>query len=428
MFAGIDPDAPLIVAEAVWQYSHHVLAGLISHRGPILTVANWSGTWPGLVGMLNLNGSLTKAGVTYSTLWSEDFTDEFFLQRPGAVAARPAPVQASDHPRPAAGARARFPPGPATLGARLAARAAARARPSWASSTRAAWGCTTPSSPTSCCFRPGVFKERLSPVRPLLRDHAGRRRRGPGRLRLAPDEGDEVSLRRRRGHRTDRAPGARRSARPTSPPCGIADEFGCEAIGIQYQQGLKDLLPASDLAEGLLNNSDRPPVHNAARPGHPRRASRSPTSTRSTNAPGSTASSPTACTRPWASRSRTPCTTCAGATGTGAGRPTTTSGSSSISGSAPPAHHVGGYAGTDSLRQPPMYFRLGGGTRARHRQARARSSGAAIFVEGGRLKMDLGRAKVVALPARRDRAALAGDHRRNGRSCTRSPTASPATR
>ena len=58
--------------------SHHVLAGLITHRGPILTVANWSGTWPGLVGMLNLNGSLTKAGVKYSTLWSEDFTDEFF--------------------------------------------------------------------------------------------------------------------------------------------------------------------------------------------------------------------------------------------------------------------------------------------------------------------------------------------------------------
>src|SRR5437762_13477524 len=78
VFAHIDPDAPLVVAEAVWQYSHHVLAGLITHRGPILTVANWSGTWPGLVGMLNLNGSLTKAGVKYSTIWSEDFTDDFF--------------------------------------------------------------------------------------------------------------------------------------------------------------------------------------------------------------------------------------------------------------------------------------------------------------------------------------------------------------
>ena len=64
----IDPDGPLIVAEAVWQYSHHVLAGLTTHRGPVLTVANWSGQWPGLVGMLNLNGSLTKAGVRYSTL------------------------------------------------------------------------------------------------------------------------------------------------------------------------------------------------------------------------------------------------------------------------------------------------------------------------------------------------------------------------
>src|SRR5580698_330320 len=81
VFAGIDPAAPLIVAESVWQYSHHLLAGLMSHRGPILTVANWSGTWPGLVGMLNLNGSLTKAGVKYSTLWSEDFTDEYFRER-----------------------------------------------------------------------------------------------------------------------------------------------------------------------------------------------------------------------------------------------------------------------------------------------------------------------------------------------------------
>ena len=80
-FRSIPPDAPIIVAEAVWQYSHHVLAGLTTHRGSILTVANWSGQWPGLVGMLNLNASLTKAGVSYSTLWSEEFTDEYFTSR-----------------------------------------------------------------------------------------------------------------------------------------------------------------------------------------------------------------------------------------------------------------------------------------------------------------------------------------------------------
>src|SRR5450755_4782187 len=77
IFRQIDPDAPLIVAEACWQYTSNVLAGLTKHRGPILTLANWSGQWPGLVGLLNLNGSLTKAGVKYSTIWSEDFTDQF---------------------------------------------------------------------------------------------------------------------------------------------------------------------------------------------------------------------------------------------------------------------------------------------------------------------------------------------------------------
>ena len=78
VFMTLDPDAPIIVVEAVWQYSHNVLSGLESHRGPILTIANWSGQWPGLVGMLNLNACLNKAGVEFSTIWSKDFKDDFF--------------------------------------------------------------------------------------------------------------------------------------------------------------------------------------------------------------------------------------------------------------------------------------------------------------------------------------------------------------
>jgi hypothetical protein len=39
----------------------------------------------------------------------------------------------------------------------------------------------------------------------------------------------------------------------------IADDFGCDTIGIQYQQGLKDLLPARP-GGGTLNNVRRPPV------------------------------------------------------------------------------------------------------------------------------------------------------------------------
>ena len=78
VFKDIPPEAPLIVATANWQYSHHVLAGLRTHRGPILTVANFAPEWPGLVGLLNLNGGLTKMNREYSTLWTVDGTDAWF--------------------------------------------------------------------------------------------------------------------------------------------------------------------------------------------------------------------------------------------------------------------------------------------------------------------------------------------------------------
>jgi hypothetical protein len=83
VFMNIPPAAPVVFATAAWQYSHHVLPGLRSHGGPILTLANWSGQWPGLVGLLNLNGSLRKAGVSFATVWSKEFTDEFFLRAIG---------------------------------------------------------------------------------------------------------------------------------------------------------------------------------------------------------------------------------------------------------------------------------------------------------------------------------------------------------
>jgi hypothetical protein len=81
VFMNIDPRARLVFATAAWQHSDHVLSGLRTYRGLILTVANWSGTWPGLVGLLNLNRSLTKAGVPYSSIWSEDFTDQYAIDK-----------------------------------------------------------------------------------------------------------------------------------------------------------------------------------------------------------------------------------------------------------------------------------------------------------------------------------------------------------
>ena len=79
VFAAIDPDAPVIVLLTAWQYSHHIAPSLATHRGPVLLLANFDGTWPGLVGMLCMAGSLTALGRGYSRLWSENFDDAFFL-------------------------------------------------------------------------------------------------------------------------------------------------------------------------------------------------------------------------------------------------------------------------------------------------------------------------------------------------------------
>ncbi len=392
VFAQIDPQTPLIVAEAVWQYSHHLLHGLISHQAPILTVANWSGTWPGLVGMLNLNGSLTKAGVKYSTLWSEDFTDEYFLNGLATWLKTGACKHKTAHVKSLAKASV---PAKAKAVAKKIADDLRRRKSIMGIFDEGCMGMFNAIIPDELLFPTGVYKERLSQSALYY-----------GATQVADEEARAVYAWLKAKGMTFHL-GSNEATDLTESQVlwqcktyiaalRIADEFGCESIGIQYQQGLKDLLPASDLVEGILNNSDRPPVKNAQ--GEVIRAGQPLTHFNEVDE-------------------------CAGLDGLftnrvhGAlGQPVENtlhdlrwgdwdrSGTTDeyvwvflISGSAPPAHHIDGYKGTDSLRQPPMYFRLGGGT-VRGIAKPGEIVWSRIFVENGKLKMDLGRAKVITLP------------------------------
>ncbi|MCH8047312.1 MAG: fucose isomerase, partial [Planctomycetes bacterium] len=69
-----------------------------------------------------------------------------------------------------------------------------------------------------------------------------------------------------------------------------------------------------------------------------------------------------------------------------------------ISGSAPPAHFIGGWKGASSERQPAMYFPSGGGT-LKGISKPGEIVWSRIFIADDRLRMDLGRAGVVKLPA-----------------------------
>jgi hypothetical protein len=172
----------------------------------------------------------------------------------------------------------------------------------------------------------------------------------------------------------------------------IADDFGCDAIGIQYQQGLKDLAPASDLAEGLLNNVDRPPV--SSRTNGELYAGRAlPHFNEVDECAGLDA---LITNRIWTRLGYDPETTLHDVR-YGEDYNGEFVWVFEISGAVPPRHFTGGYAGAVSERQPPMYFRLGGGT-VKGISKPGEIVWSRIFVQDGALKADLGRAGVRALP------------------------------
>jgi hypothetical protein len=389
VFRDIPPDAPLVVVEAVWQYSHHLLHGLYSHRGPILTVANWSGEWPGLVGLLNLNGSLTKAGVKYSSLWSVDFSDEFFLSGLRRWLRGEALSHDTSHVRPLSSLA--VPPHAAEIGSRLAADLR-RNKAIMGVFDEGCMGMFNAIIPDELLHRTGVFKERLSQSA-LYAEMS----RVPDSEALAVRQWVE-----RKGLRFATGPNAETDLTDVQilEQCKmyigalrIADEFGCDVIGIQYQQGLKDLAPASDLAEGLLNNVDRPPV-TAASNGRILYEGRAlPHFNEVDECAGLDA---LITNRIWTALGFDPETTLHDLRyGESYGRDFVWV--LEISGAAPPQHFIGGYAGAVSERQPPMYFRLGGGT-LKGISKPGEVVWSRVFVDHGALKADLGRAHAIELP------------------------------
>ena len=393
IFRNIDKTVPLVVAESVWQYSHHVLAGLIAHQGPILVVANWDGTYPGLVGALNLTGSLTKANVEYSFLWSKDFTDDFFMDKlkewteEGKVTHDHSHVSSFDRTTLSAEDR------------KLTEQFADRMindRVVMGVFDEGCMGMFNAIVPDNLIHKLGIFKERLSQSTLYAK-----------MLTVSDQEAEVIlSWMLDKGMKFDWGQdGTTELTREqTLDQCKmyiaalrLADEFGCDTIGIQYQQGLKDLVPASDLVEGLLNNTERPPVNNEkGMELYPNKA------------------------LPHFNE----VDECAGIDGYVTyhlwsqlglngdntlhdlrwGEEFNVNGVDEfvwvflISGAAPASHFVNGYKGADSLRQPAMFFKKGGGT-LRGISRSGKIVWSRVYIENNELCCDIGTGKVVELPA-----------------------------
>ena len=391
VFRELDPDAPLIVAECVWQYSQHILPGLLTHRGPILTLANWSGMWPGLVGMLNLNGSLTKMDVKYSTIWSKNFSDSYFKRglrqwlNEGEISHDQSHVKNIQ--------LLSLPLRDVQIG-RLEAKKFRTNKAIMGVFDEGCMGMHNAIIPDELLNLTGVFKERLSQsalyaAMIKIKDEEAVAvydwliKKGV-KFKLGVNEEEELTESQ-----------ILLQCKMYIASLRIADEFGCSTIGIQYQQGLKDLSPASDLVEGMLNNVDRPSVTSTdGRVLFPGEAM--PHFNEVDECAGLDA---LVTYRLWRELGWPPENTLHDLRW---GAPCKINGKSEyvwvflISGAAPPSHFIGGWKGASSERQPSMYFRLGGGT-LKGVSKPGWIVWSRIFVMNGVLHCDIGVAEVVKL-------------------------------
>jgi len=393
IFKHIDKKAPLIVAEAVWQYSHHVMPGLMDHQGPILIIANWSGEWPGLVGSLNLHGSLIKAGVRTSFIWSKDFYDEFFLKGIRQWLSTGEIIHDVSHVKPLN--ISSLPNDEVELGKALAKQLKYE-KAIFGIFDEGCMGMFNAIINDEMLNPSGIFKERLSQSALVAA------------MRLVSD--DEAQKIRvwldKRGITFKTGPDPKKDLTDDQileqckmyiAAVRMADEFGCTAIGIQYQQGLKDMTPASDLVEGLLNNPDRPPVFHVETNKELFAGSALPHFNEVDEGAGVDIFVNN---RVWTALGIDPSSTLHDMR---YGEHFIGNGLDDfvwvfmISGGAPASHFINGYAGASSERQPPEFFPLGGGT-LKGICKPGELVWSRVFVEDGILQADLGRATAVELP------------------------------
>src|SRR4051812_14726605 len=77
-------DDPLVGVFVHWTYAPHTVDGVVGKDNPLLLASNFSGTWPGLVALLNTGASLESVGRVASRVWTDapDWTaDPEFMDR-----------------------------------------------------------------------------------------------------------------------------------------------------------------------------------------------------------------------------------------------------------------------------------------------------------------------------------------------------------
>jgi L-fucose isomerase-like protein len=248
-------DDPTIGVFVHWSYAPHTVDGVAGKDNPLLLASNFSGTWPGLVALLNTGASLESVGRAASRIWTDasDWTaDATFMDRldqwcsTGQIAYSAAELHSAGSIRPESIAVAK----------RIE------------DGIRQRRVLALMLGDTSMGMINGYFGPRL--LYPIgFTEHKVDQAWLIERTRSIPDNRVDEAFR----YVQDRGvafhwgePGAedftpaatREQLRGYLAVLDLLAEFQANCLGWQYQLGLLKLLPPSDFAEGLLNSHARP--------------------------------------------------------------------------------------------------------------------------------------------------------------------------
>ncbi|PSW10251.1 signal transduction protein [Photobacterium rosenbergii] len=390
IIAGIDPTAPIIVLMTAWQYSHHIAPSLVHHKGPVLLLANFDGTWPGLVGALCMAGTLNSLGKTYSRLWSENFDDDFFytgLQtwlECGELKHDTSYLQeiTKDHPvmQTVAGQQGQ------QVGEHIL-----KNKEIMGLFDMFCMGMMNGVFPQESLAKVGMPIEALSQSA-LLHE-----------MSLVPQAMKEACLQwyidKGMTFNFGEDPAVELTREQVLEQCAMliamvkfTDRFGLTSVGVQYQQGLKDCCPASDFAEGAIGSSERFPISNdhgeVIQPGKPIPC---------INEVDMGTAIPQTMLYRLLDSFNLPSETTLHDIRWGSEYEGTFYWDFEISGSVPFEHIKGGIAGAIGHRQPPMFFPLGGSTVSGQCKA-GRFIWARAHYEGTDVHMHIGTGTAFELP------------------------------
>jgi len=238
-----------------WVYGPHTTEGVVGKGNPLLLVSNFSGKWPGLVGLLNTGACLAAEERAHSRIWSDAQTwddDEVFLQQlqkwcdSGTIS----------HPDHAI----KLPPQPSSKAKSIAQKVAsnmASRRPLALMLGDTSMGMTNGYFGARKLHKLGFSEHKIDQA--WILDYGKRisDKRIEDAFKFVNDRGVCFHYG-EEGAKDFHADATREQLRDYLCVLDMVDEFKADCVGWQYQLGLINQRPPSDFAEGLLNSICRP--------------------------------------------------------------------------------------------------------------------------------------------------------------------------